>query len=214
MTAWGANLEALMTYSIRWIEELQSNAAADIAHTQFGWSDETATSFILGDREIFEDRIDFNPASIKTGAFFNHFVPKGNLEGWKKNAAFFGKAGMELYQMVVCAGLGSALMYNSPQSGALLHMHSKDSGLGKTTAMFMAMTPWGNPKGLLLIFPLTLPSMRTVPWKEISPCTCVSAPIMVVIPLSFFSFLISPSRPRFAGVDGHFLLAIGRRPQA
>jgi len=150
VTTWGRKLESLMTYSIRWIEELQHNSAADMAHTQFGWSDDKGKSFILGDREVFPDRVDFNPASTKTAALFPSFTPKGTLDGWKSNANFFNKKGMELYQFVVCAGFGSVLMRNSPMHGALLHMHSKDSGLGKTTAMYMAMTAWGHPKQLTL----------------------------------------------------------------
>ena len=150
VTAWGNNLEALMSYSIRWIEELQHNSAADVAHTQFGWSDDEGSSFILGDREIFPDRIDFNPASTATAFAFPWFTPKGSLDGWKHNAEFFNQKGMELYQLVVCAGFGSVLMRNSFLYGCLLHLHSKDSGLGKTTAMNMAMTPWGDPEGLIL----------------------------------------------------------------
>lgn len=150
VTAWGTNLEALMSYSIRWIEELQHNGAADVAHLQFGWSDDAGSSFILGDREIFPDRIDFNPASTATAFAFPYFTPRGTLDGWKKNAEFFNKKGMELYQLVVCAGFGSVLMRNSFLYGCLLHLHSKDSGLGKTTAMNMAMTPWGDPEQLVL----------------------------------------------------------------
>ena len=150
VTAWGSNLEALMSYSIRWIEELQHEGAAEVAHVQFGWSDDEGSSFILGDREIFPDRIDFNPASTATAFAFPFFTPKGSLEGWKENANFFNKRGMELYQLVVCAGFGSVLMRTSHLYGCLLHLHSKDSGLGKTTAMNMALTPWGNPEDLVL----------------------------------------------------------------
>ena len=150
VTAWGNTVEALMTYSIKWIEELQYQGAADIAHVQFGWSDDEGTSFILGDREIFPDRIDFNPASSATAFAFPFFTPRGTLEGWKENAEFFNKKGMALYQLVVCAGFGSVLMRTSFLYGCLLHMHSKDSGLGKTTAMNMALTPWGDPEELIL----------------------------------------------------------------
>ena len=150
VTAWGTNLEALMSYSIRWIEELQHSGAADVAHIQFGWSDEECSSFILGDREIFPDRIDFNPASTKTAFAFPWFTPRGTLEGWKENAEFFNRKGMELYQLVTCVGFGSVLMHSSAQHGALMHMHSKDSGLGKTTAMYMAMSPWGDPFNMML----------------------------------------------------------------
>jgi hypothetical protein len=150
VTAFGKNLEELMAYTIRWIEELQHQGAADIARSQFGWADDKCSSFILGDREIFADRIDFNPASVKTAGLFDALTPRGTLDGWKQNAEFFNKPGMELYQFALCASFGTVLMHSSPMSGALLHMFSKDSGLGKTTAMMMALTVWGRPMGLLL----------------------------------------------------------------
>lgn len=150
VTAFGKNLEELMAYTIRWIEELQHQGAADIARSQFGWADDKCNSFILGDREIFADRIDFNPASVKTAGLFDALTPRGTLDGWKQNADFFNKPGMELYQFALCASFGTVLMHSSPMSGALLHMFSKDSGLGKTTAMMMALTVWGRPMGLLL----------------------------------------------------------------
>jgi len=150
VTAFGKNLEELMAYTIRWIEELQQQGAADIARAQFGWADDNCGSFILGDREIFPDRIDFNPASIKTAGLFDALTPRGTLDGWRQNAEFFNKPGMELYQFALCASFGSALMHSSPMNGGLLHMFSKDSGLGKTTAMFMALSVWGRPMGLLL----------------------------------------------------------------
>ena len=139
-----------MAYTIRWVEELQHQGAADIARSQFGWADDACSSFILGDREVFSDRIDFNPASVKTSGLFDALTPRGTLDGWRENAEFFNKPGMELYQFALCASFGSVLMHSSPMSGALLHMFSKDSGLGKTTAMMMALTVWGRPMGLLL----------------------------------------------------------------
>jgi len=74
----------------------------------------------------------------------------GTLDGWKQNAAFFDKEGMELYQLVTCVGFGSVLMHDAPMHGALLHLHSKESGLGKTTATKVALGIWGNPEKLIL----------------------------------------------------------------
>jgi len=60
--------------------------------------------------------------------------------------AFYNRPGFELHQLVVCAGFGSALMKFLPESAALIHLWSKDSGFGKTTAKLAALSIWGNPK--------------------------------------------------------------------
>lgn len=150
VTASGKALDELMSYTLRWVEELQAKNAADKAHNQFGWTTPEATSFILGNQEIFEDRIDFNPPSTNTAALFPAFEPVGTLDGWKKNAEFFNKEGMELYQLVVCTSFGSALMHSSPVHGAILHLYSKESGLGKTTATLLGLAAWGSPEQLIL----------------------------------------------------------------
>lgn len=150
VTTWGKDLEELMAYTLRWTEELQAKSAADTAHNQFGWTSDEAKSFIVGNQEIFPSRIDFNPPSMNTAALFPAFEPAGTLEGWKENAEFFNKEGMELYQLVVCLCFGSVLMHNSPVHGAMLHLYSKESGLGKTTAALLGLAIWGAPESLVL----------------------------------------------------------------
>ena len=81
---------------------------------------------------------------------FPAFEPKGSLEEWKEMANFLNVEGQEPYQYVMGASFGSALMEFTPVACSSLHIHSKDSGLGKTTALEAALTVWGDPKELLL----------------------------------------------------------------
>jgi hypothetical protein len=76
--------EELMHYTTTWVNELQATTAASDAHIQFGWKDDTFKSFILGDRQIFGDKIVHNPPSGKTEHLFHMFEPKGTLEEWKQ----------------------------------------------------------------------------------------------------------------------------------
>ena len=145
-----SRMDELMQYTTTWVNELQASATADEAHRQFGWTSEEMKSFILGNMEIFGDRIAFNPPSTNTAGLFHAFEPKGTLEGWKEVMGFFNEEGQEAYQYVVGASFGSILMELMPVACASLHIHSKDTGYGKTTALYAALTPWGNPKELLM----------------------------------------------------------------
>ena len=143
-------MDMLMAYTLQWVQELQASTTADEARRQFGWVDD-AKGFVLGDKQYTADGVETNHPSSATAQFFNSFVPRGTLEGWKETMGFYNRKGMELHQYVVCTGFGSALMHFIPRiSAAGLHIFSKDSGLGKTTAMAAACTIWGYPDDLLL----------------------------------------------------------------
>jgi len=145
------NIDDLMRYVTVWINELQATEMADKAHRQFGWTDDTASTFILGNQKIRKDTIEFNPPSAQTAGMFPAFEPKGTLEEWKALMEFYNRPGFELHQYIVCAGFGSILMeFMGGIACSAIHLHSKDSGLGKTTAMKAAASIWGDPEELIL----------------------------------------------------------------
>ena len=142
-------MDEIMQYTTTWVNELQANSVADQAHRQFGWTGDECKSFILGNQEIYKDKVDFNPPSTQTAGLFSAFEPKGTMEEWKKAINFYNKDGFELHQFVVGTSFGSPLMQFSPIKCAALHIYSKDSGLGKTTAMEAGVSVWGKPEDLL-----------------------------------------------------------------
>ena len=143
-------MDELMQYTTTWVNELQANSVADQAHRQFGWTDEDCGSFVLGNQEIFKDKVEFNPPSTQTAGLFPSFEPRGDMEEWKKAINFYNKDGFELHQFVVGTSFGSPLMQFSPINCAGLHIYSKDSGVGKTTAMAAAVSVWGSPDDLII----------------------------------------------------------------
>lgn len=139
------NWEALMAYTTRWTAALTQQSAADVSRKQFGWTDEDFSGFALGRMLITKDRVDINSPSNRTAALFPMFEPRGTLEQWKKNMAFFNRDGFESYQYVIGTAFGSVLTRLTAINGSMFHFYSKDSGLGKTTAMFAAASLWGCP---------------------------------------------------------------------
>ena len=156
MSKWGISvmkpvkIEDIMDYTNSWVNSMQGSGGAEAAHKQFGWTDEDCTSFILGNKEIFDSHSDFNPPSSQTMSLFPAFEPRGTLEEWKETMDFYNREGFEVHQFVVGTAFGSALMGLSPINCAALHLHSKESGVGKTTAMAAAATVWGNSEELMM----------------------------------------------------------------
>ena len=146
------NLDGIMEYVTKWVNHLQMQTTADDARTQYGWTgdDKNPKSFVVGEQEIFADRVELNPVSGKTASTYAYFVPKGTLDGWKQAVEFLNQPNFELHQYMFGVAFGSPLMFFTPINGAMFHAYSKDTGLGKTTAMLAGASVWGNPDELVL----------------------------------------------------------------
>ena len=142
--------DSLMTYTQKWIEQLQTTTVADTARTQFGWSDDNMTSYVIGDREIFADKVGYNPPSSKTAYLFPAMRPKGTLEGWKAQGEFYARDGLEPYQFVVCQALAAPLMRMTPVHAAIFDFYSDGSGHGKSTTQKFAASIYGDPGELVV----------------------------------------------------------------
>ena len=144
-------MEDLMQYTTTWVNYLQESGGATMAHKQFGWVGENCESFVLGNQEVYADRLEFNPPSTQTVGLLPSFETRGSLEKWKETINFYNREGFELHQFVVGLGFGSVLMkFMGEISCSAVHLHSKESGVGKTTAMLAALSIWGKPDELML----------------------------------------------------------------
>jgi hypothetical protein len=142
-------MEDIMKYTTTWINHLQAKTTADLARTQFGWTNDEHRSFVLGKEEICNDTIKSNPPSVQTAGLMSYFEPKGTFEKWKELINFYDRDGFELHQFIVCTSFGSPLMSFLPIHCAGLHLHG-GTGVGKTTAMNAALSVWGDHEELLL----------------------------------------------------------------
>ena len=146
-----SKVDKLMEYITTWVNELQEKEVADKAYRQFGWIDDEATGFVLGNQMILKDEVVFNPPSKSTIGMFPAFERQGTLDEWREIIDFYNKPGFELHQFATCAGFGSILMqFIDDIACAALHLYSKESGLGKTTAMKAAASIWGDPAELVI----------------------------------------------------------------
>jgi len=138
--------ENIMSYTSTWAAHLQATTVADEARRQFGWTDDNMTSFVIGDREIFGDRIDFNPPSNVTAPYIGMFEKTGTPEGWKEQAEFYNRPGMEPWQFKIGHTIGSPLMRFFTYHAAVFALYSDGSGHGKTTTQLFGLSAYGDPR--------------------------------------------------------------------
>ena len=149
VTAWGKQLDKLMVYTTKWIDELQHSSMASEAYRQFGWVDEDMEAFVLGEKLVEGDKVTYNPPSSKTAGLMDAFEPKGSRDLNLECLDFYNKEGWELHQYVVGVGFGSPLMALTGLNSMAVHLFG-GSGVGKTTAQMAAMSIWGHPELLSL----------------------------------------------------------------
>jgi len=143
-------MDEIMSYVTQWVNHMQYNSRAETAHRQFGWTDKEHDAFILGDKEIRADRVDHNPPSSSTAQLFSAFKTAGTMEAWKEAMAFYNRPGMEMFQFAIGLSFGSPMTDFTSIKGAFMHIHSPDSGVGKTTAMYAGAGIWGDPEALIM----------------------------------------------------------------
>ena len=143
-------MKEIMDYTIRFTKELQRLQKAQEARLQFGWSDDKE-AFVVGSRAYTKNGIEHNPGSSTTSDLIRHLDCKGSIEEWKSAYNVFNAEGMEPLQIAAGAGFGAPLMPFTGLAGATINLISNESGTGKSTAGFLALSVFGNPYETALI---------------------------------------------------------------
>jgi len=161
--------DQLMAYVGAWVKELQASHDEVEAKVQFGWTEDNK-SFVVGDKEIFKDKIAENHPSFKTRQFMDFFEERGTLDGWKKVTEFYNRPNFEEHQHMFAMSFGSPLMEFVPNiHGGIYHLGSNSSGYGKTTGQWGGASVWGHPNKLVLDGDDTANSIwnRAEVWKNL-----------------------------------------------
>jgi hypothetical protein len=143
--------ELLARYVVFFIKNLQYVRKAETMRTQFGWV-EGDSKFILGDREITKDGIFYSPPSSTTRDVAEKIIPKGTFEKWKEAFNMYAKPGLEGHAFAALTAFGSPLLKFTGLEGAIINLIHPESGSGKSTALFMCNSVYGQPKELTSMY--------------------------------------------------------------
>lgn len=150
--AYGKQLDPIMAYFSTSIRKLQAQFSANKTRSQMGWTPDMQ-GFVVGEVEYSAAGNKLAPPSSGTRQLAPAFIPRGNLEGWKKIADFYNRPGLEPHALALFFGFGAPLLKfigGTVVKGALVHLKSNASGSGKTTAQLVVNSIFGNPTDLLM----------------------------------------------------------------
>lgn len=148
-------MDALMVMIMSAVKELQYKKKAELMRAQFGWADKNS-KFIIGEKEISKDGVFHSPPSSMTKQFADSMHPLGTFEKWKEVFNLYGAPGLEPHAFAALTAFGSPLLKFTGHSGAIINLIHKESGTGKSTALYMCNSVYGHPDKLAAIWKDTL----------------------------------------------------------
>lgn len=132
------------------LKETESTIGEVKTTDNLGWDDSHET-FLLGNKLYKTDGKVFEVAVTgKAKIFSEQTTPRGSLDIWKRIADIYNRDGLEWGQAVVASAFASPLMpLGALEKSALLFV-TGDKGIGKSTALKLALSVYGNPERMLI----------------------------------------------------------------
>jgi hypothetical protein len=143
-------MDAIMVYIIKFVNELQYKTDVEVMRMQYGWADKNS-KFVIGDQEITAEGIKYSPPSSMTSALSEYMQPVGTLDEWKKIANVYNRPSMEPHAFGFFTAFGSPLLTHLNLKGAVINLVNNVSGTGKTTVAKVMHSVYGHPEEQMLI---------------------------------------------------------------
>lgn len=139
-----------------WLQELQKKRQVGRSVTRMGWletrdEDDTTktkiTGFTSGTSTYYpHGDPDVNlRISDQYKEIARHYIPTGSLENWTDAAHFLCQQDNPAFTAILASAFATPLFGFTGMPGAVLTVVSRESGLGKSSAMRTAQAVWGHP---------------------------------------------------------------------
>lgn len=137
-------------FMIDLLKEVGSELEETSVMDKLGWDDDMK-SFLLGNK-LYKTNGQVVEVAPKGYAadYSQRTVAKGSLEQWKKIANVYNKTGLEWGQMALASAFASPLMCMGSLERAALLFLTGEKGAGKSTALYLAVSVFGDPTRMLI----------------------------------------------------------------
>lgn len=133
------NHQAARDFLVSWVSHLQTTKRTASSHT-FGWTKD-GRGFVFDDKLYGPDKTDIVHRGKHVDPSFN---VEGELKPWQDAMQLvYGKLPLEA---TVATAFAGPLVQLVGDSSLVMSIYSRFSGVGKTTAMSLALAAWGNPR--------------------------------------------------------------------
>lgn len=137
-----------------WIRQVQKQRKVGKSVSRYGWIEERSegkvhtTGFTAGDTSYMKDGTVHQDLRIAAEhkEVARHFIPDGDFENWKEAADFIADQNIPALTSTLASAFAAPLFGYTSMSGAMITLVSRESGLGKSSALQTAQAVWGHPK--------------------------------------------------------------------
>jgi hypothetical protein len=140
------NTKRLGDFFVSWIEKMRADAK-NVVHSQpFGWSTRGGKleGFVYAGHlwSAAVPRPSANPDPVLS----SQYAPVGDLAPWTTAAKLITGQSRPALDAILAASFAAPLVRFTGQTGLFLSTYSTLSGIGKSTALKVAQSVWGNPQ--------------------------------------------------------------------
>jgi hypothetical protein len=137
--------KATEEFLMAWIQKLQQHKDAVVSSTPFGWAlreDKTMEGFTYAGR-VWGSGTD-RPAAMNDREMGDIYSPQGQAQPWIDAAAIIVNQDRPALNALLAGSFAAPLVRLTGHEGMQIAGWSKESGIGKTTAMNVATAVWGD----------------------------------------------------------------------
>lgn len=132
-----------------WLKTLQDAKHVAEVTEQLGWvvKNNVYEGFSTGPTTFYADgrvRNDVRTAK-EFASVARYYEPTGDLEPWKKVTAFIAEQNNPAFTALVSSAFAAPILHFTGVSGGILAIVSRESGVGKSSALKASQAVWGSP---------------------------------------------------------------------
>ena len=139
-----SNDKAAGDFFVSWVKKLQQ-IKDSVASAPFGWQDKNGQTegFIYGG-QLWTPH-GSSPSATANPVINQQYKPKGSDAYWLDAVQLVTSQGRPDLEAIVASAFAAPLVMSTGHLGMLMSAYSKESGIGKSTALRIAQAVWGDP---------------------------------------------------------------------
>ena len=139
-----ANDKTAGDFFVSWVQKLQQ-IKDSVASAPFGWQDKNGQTegFIFGGQLWTPNGS--SPSATANPVINQQYKPKGSDAYWMDAVKLVTSQGRPDLEAIVASAFAAPLVMFTGHLGMLMSAYSKESGIGKSTALRIAQAVWGDP---------------------------------------------------------------------
>ena len=132
-------------FMVSWVEKMRATASNVVQSQPFGWTVHAGkvAGFVYAGHVWSTDMP--RPAAVPDPALAGQYNPSGELQPWLNAARMITDQRRPALDAILAAAFAAPLVRFTGQTGLLMSTYSRESGIGKSTALKVAQAVWGHP---------------------------------------------------------------------